>query len=121
MNISLWKQSNVHFALLNNHPFTNIAENLQSTDNASVELRVTQSPDVSIHQSAERSLKLMQQRLVGAKVWVEFDTSPKAGKDWIDIVDKATGEIIYKIPSENLRKLVENSQGVSGIYVNEKR
>lgn len=38
---------------------------------------------------------------------VEFDVRPHAGHAWINIVDKKSGKIVYEVPAENVRRMMQ--------------
>lgn len=65
-------------------------------------------------------LDKLNETLGSAQYSVQFDTAEGSGHYWLNVVDKSTGEIIYEIPAENVRKWVESysSGHVSGLAVN---
>lgn len=48
---------------------------------------------------------------------VEFDTNQGAGRDWINIVDKVTGKVVFKIPPELVRQWAAHVQLARGMNV----
>lgn len=47
-----------------------------------------------------------------ARLESEFDLSKKAERYWINIMDVTTGQVVYKIPPEHLRKMFESALDV---------
>ncbi|WP_374986247.1 flagellar protein FlaG [Alicyclobacillus sp. SP_1] len=47
-----------------------------------------------------------------ARLKSEFDLSKKAERYWINIMDVTTGQVVYKIPPEHLRKMFESALDV---------
>jgi uncharacterized FlaG/YvyC family protein len=45
----------------------------------------------------------------GSHLESEFDLSKKAERYWINIMDVTTGQVVYKIPPEHLRKMFESA------------
>lgn len=77
-----------------------------------------QSPVVS---NAEQQVNQLKQQLDGSQYTVEFDTKSHAQRGWLNIVEKSTGQVVYKIPPEQIRRWVENNSGTAlGLSVDSK-
>jgi len=67
--------------------------------------------------SLDKHLEALNRDIRHTSLSVEFDTSHGAGKDWLNIVNTQTGEVVYKIPAENIRKLVESGLSTTSLGV----
>jgi len=69
-----------------------------------------------ITESVEKANKLV---LIFDKS-IKFVYNPKLRKNFIDIVDNNTNEVIKKIPSDDIRRFLEAVKGAVGMIVDEK-
>jgi uncharacterized FlaG/YvyC family protein len=73
------------------------------------------------YSTTANQLKHLNLQLNNSQYSVEFDTKSGSKPTWLNIVDKATGTVVFRIPPENIRKLLENQTNpgnVSGLAVN---
>ncbi|MCL6636642.1 MAG: flagellar protein FlaG [Alicyclobacillus sp.] len=69
-------------------------------------------------QQVQNALATINQHLVQTPWQVHFDTEAPADQIWLNVVDRNTGQVVQKIPPEQVRELVAAPHRASGWLVN---
>ncbi len=83
-----------------------LSQSHESLDSSKESAVGNDSPNV--HKDASVDVQMTSD----ARLESEFDLSKKAERYWINIMDVTTGQVVYKIPPEHLRKMFESALDV---------
>ena len=113
----------------NSNILTNSALNMGTTTNFSLnstqnnnESNAKQSMANSVssnkYSNLHQQINSLNQQLNKSSYKVEFDTNSGGHSTWLNIVDTTTGKVVFKIPPEQIRNMIETQGNNSGIALN---
>ncbi len=86
-----------------------------SNRDAMTQNQTTSSTITNINSNLNQHINTLNQQLNKASYNVEFDTNSGSKPGWLNIVDQTTHKVVFRIPPENIRHLIENQNNPSGI------
>ncbi|MCL6593869.1 MAG: flagellar protein FlaG, partial [Alicyclobacillus sp.] len=79
-----------------------------------------QTNDPLTLQQVQNALGTINQHLAAVSLQVNFDTEAPTDQIWLNVVDPTTGQVVQKIPPEQVRELVAHPQHATGWIVNQR-